>query len=172
MVNTPTLVEEDIARQIDASRASLAQTSQRGPTHPETAPARAHCPVGPRASLPTIRTLSSVEKLNAAAAREFWAAHWTISDAVLVVAGEGVEDLDLSIFKEWTTSGSPSQVAPLQPRLDGPRVILVDRPDAVQADVRIQQATVGRSHPGWAALKVGCGALGGPSGSRLTQGLR
>ena len=78
----------------------------------------------------------------------------------------------MSIFKEWTTSGSPSQVAPLQPRLDGPRVILVDRPDAVQADVRIQQATVGRSHPGWAALKVACGALGGTFGSRLNQVLR
>lgn len=137
------------------------------------AAARALWPVGSRSSLPTIGTLSSVEKPNAAAAREFWAAHWTISDAVLVVAGEGVEDLDLSIFKEWTTSGSPSQVAPLQPRFDGPRVILVDRPDAVQADVRIQQATVGRSHPGWAALKVACGALGGTFGSRPgTQVLR
>lgn len=74
------------------------------------AAARALWPVGSRSSLPTIGTLSSVEKLNAAAAREFWAAHWTISDAVLVVAGEGVEDLDLSIFKEWTTSGSPRRL--------------------------------------------------------------
>ncbi|MBU5197660.1 insulinase family protein [Cutibacterium acnes] len=201
LLNTTSLVEEDIARQIDAARASLAQTSQRGSSLAEmaaaralwpvgsrsslptigtlssveklnAAAARALWPVGSRSSLPTIGTLSSVEKLNAAAAREFWAAHWTISDAVLVVAGEGVEDLDLSIFKEWTTSGSPSQVAPLQPRLDGPRVILVDRPDAVQADVRIQQATVGRSHPGWAALKVACGALGGTFGSRLNQVLR
>ena len=172
LLNTTSLVEEDIARQIDAARASLAQTSQRGSALAEMAAARALWPVGSRSSLPTIGTLSSVEKLNAAAAREFWAAHWTISDAVLVVAGDGVEDLDLSIFKEWTTSGSPSQVAPLQPRLDGPRVILVDRPDAVQADVRIQQATVGRSHPGWAALKVACGALGGTFGSRLNQVLR
>ena len=172
LLNTTSLVEEDIARQIDAARASLAQTSQRGSALAEMAAARALWPVGSRSSLPTIGTLSSVEKLNAAAAREFWAAHWTISDAVLVVAGEGVEDLDLSIFKEWTASGSPSQVAPLQPRLDGPRVILVDRPDAVQADVRIQQATVGRSHPGWAALKVACGALGGTFGSRLNQVLR
>ncbi|GAE72671.1 protease [Cutibacterium acnes JCM 18916] len=30
LLNTTSLVEEDIARQIDASRASLAQTSQRG----------------------------------------------------------------------------------------------------------------------------------------------
>lgn len=76
---------------------------------------------------------------------------------------------------QYSRSGRPavpSQVAPLQPRLDGPRVILVDRPDAVQADVRIQQATVGRSHPGWAALKVACGALGGTFGSRLNQVLR
>ena len=126
LLNTTSLVEEDIARQIDAARASLAQTSQRGSALAEMAAARALWPVGSRSSLPTIGTLSSVEKLNAAAAREFWAAHWTISDAVLVVAGDGVEDLDLSILEEWTASGSPSQVAPLQPRLDGPRVILVD----------------------------------------------
>mgnify|MGYP001757826539 FL=1 len=98
LLNTTSLVEEDIARQIDAARASLAQTSQRGSSLAEMAAARALWPVGSRSSLPTIGTLSSVEKLNAAAAREFWAAHWTISDAVLVVAGEGVEDLDLSLI--------------------------------------------------------------------------
>ena len=31
---------------------------------------------------------------------------------------------------------------------------------------------MGRSHPGWAALKVACGALGGTFGSRLNQVLR
>ena len=172
LLNATSLAEEDIARQIDAARASLAQTSQQGSALAGMAAARALWPAGSRPSLPTIGTLSSVEKLNAAAAREFWAARWTTSNAVLVVAGEGVESLDLSAFGGWTASGCPSQVTPTQPRFDGPRVILVDRPDAVQADVRIQQATVGRSHPGWAALKVACGALGGTFGSRLNQVLR
>lgn len=151
---------------------SLAEANQRGSALAGLAAARALWPEGSRSALPTIGTLTSVEKLDAEAAREFWTAHWTLSDAVLVVAGEGVESLDLSVFEQWTAGGSPVEVAPSRSRVGGPRVILVDRPDAVQADVRIQQATVGRSHPGWAALKVACGALGGTFGSRLNQVLR
>ena len=172
LLRTTSLAQTDISRQIDMARASLAQTSQRGSALSGLAAARALWPEGSRSALPTIGTLTSVEKLDAEAAREFWAAHWTLSDAVLVVAGEGVEDLDLSVFERWMATGSAAEVVPATPRVGGPRVILVDRPDAVQADVRIQQATVGRAHPGWAALKVACGALGGTFGSRLNQVLR
>ncbi|MCG7369854.1 M16 family metallopeptidase [Cutibacterium avidum] len=172
LLRTTSLAQTDISRQIDMARASLAQTSQRGSALSGLAAARALWPEGSRSALPTIGTLTSVEKLDAEAAREFWAAHWTLSDAVLVVAGEGVEDLDLSVFERWMATGSAAEVVPATPRVGGPRVILVDRPDAVQADVRIQQATVGRGHPGWAALKVACGALGGTFGSRLNQVLR
>lgn len=172
LLKATSLAPADISRQVDVARASLAQTSQRGSALAGLAAARALWPEESRSSLPTIGTLSSVEKLDAEAAREFWAAHWTLSDAVLVVAGEGVEDLDLSVFEQWTATGSAAEIVPATPRVGGPRVILVDRPDAVQADVRIQQATVGRAHPGWAALKVACGALGGTFGSRLNQVLR
>lgn len=172
LLRTTSLAQTDISRQIDMARASLAQTSQRGSALSGLAAARALWPEGSRSALHTIGTLTSVEKLDAEAAREFWAAHWTLSDAVLVVAGEGVEDLDLSVFERWMATGSAAEVVPATPRVGGPRVILVDRPDAVQADVRIQQATVGRAHPGWAALKVACGALGGTFGSRLNQVLR
>lgn len=172
LLRTTSLAQTDISRQIDMARASLAQTSQRGSALSGLAAARALWPEGSRSALPTIGTLTSVEKLDAEAAREFWAAHWTLSDAVLVVAGEGVEDLDLSVFERWMATGSAAEVVPATPRVGGPRVILVDRPDAVQADVRIQQATVGSAHPGWAALKVACGALGGTFGSRLNQVLR
>ncbi|MDO4412631.1 pitrilysin family protein [Cutibacterium sp.] len=172
LLKTTSLAEADISRQIDVARASLAQTSQRGSALAGQAAARALWPEGSRSALPTIGTLSSVDRLSAEAAREFWAAHWTLSNAVLVVAGEGVEGLDLSVFEQWTASGSPVEVPPTTPRIDGPRVIVVDRPDAVQADVRIQQTTVGRTHPGWPALKVACGALGGTFGSRLNQVLR
>ena len=172
LLRTTSLAQTDISRQLDMARASLAQTSQRGSALSGLAAARALWPEGSRSALPTIGTLTSVEKLDAEAAREFWTAHWTLSDAVLVVAGEGVEDLDLSVFEQWTATGSAAEIVPAIPRVGGPRVILVDRPDAVQADVRIQQATVGRAHPGWAALKVACGALGGTFGSRLNQVLR
>lgn len=172
LLRTTSLAQTDISRQLDMARASLAQTSQRGSALSGLAAARALWPEGSRSALPTIGTLTSVEKLDAEAAREFWTAHWTLSDAVLVVAGEGVEDLDLSVFEQWTATGSAAEIVPATPRVGGPRVILVDRPDAVQADVRIQQATVGRAHPGWAALKVACGALGGTFGSRLNQVLR
>ncbi|WCC80952.1 insulinase family protein [Cutibacterium equinum] len=172
LLKATSLAPADISRQVDVARASLAQTSQRGSALAGLAAARALWPEGSRSSLPTIGTLASVEKLDAEAARQFWAAHWTLSDAVLVVAGEGAEDLDLSVFEQWTASESPAEVPSTTPRDGGPQVILVDRPDAVQADVRIQQATVGRAHPGWAALKVACGALGGTFGSRLNQVLR
>ncbi|MDU3749160.1 MAG: insulinase family protein, partial [Cutibacterium avidum] len=172
LLRTTSLAQTDISRQLDMARASLAQTSQRGSALSGLAAARALWPEGSRSALPTIGTLTSVEKLDAEAAREFWTAHWTLSDAVLVVAGEGVEDLDLSVFEQWTATGSAAEIVPATPRVGGPRVILVDRPDAVQADMRIQQATVGRAHPGWAALKVACGALGGTFGSRLNQVLR
>lgn len=57
-------------------------------------------------------------------------------------------------------------------RLDGPTVVLVDRPEAVQADVRAQLVTVGRGDQRWPALRVAAGALGGTFGSRLNTVLR
>ena len=57
LLNATSLAEEDIARQIDAARASLAQTSQQGSALAGMAAARALWPAGSRPSLPTIGTL-------------------------------------------------------------------------------------------------------------------
>lgn len=181
LLTRTSLDEADIARQVDAGRASLAQIAQRGGALAGLAVARATWTQGSRRRMPTIGTTSSLENLDADAAGSFWRGHWGPSGGVLVVAGERADELDLSAFEEWSggtlTSGDSgaghaSLIEQTASDGRGPRVVLVDRPEAVQADVRLQQCTCGRLDPGWAELRVAAGALGGTFASRLNRVLR
>jgi predicted Zn-dependent peptidase len=180
IVRSSALADEDVRRQIAQARAGLAQTAQNGPSLAGLAASRRVWPLGHRAARPTVGTGTTLEEITPGDVRAFRDATWRPVGAVLVLAGDGVESVELDAFSGWTgerTVGgvTPGAVGPTsgESGLAKPMsVLLVDRPDAVQADVRIQARVPGRQDPRWAALKVACAVLGGTFGSRLNTVLR
>ncbi|HSM04194.1 MAG TPA: pitrilysin family protein [Longimicrobiales bacterium] len=96
--------------------------------------------------------------------------------AGLVVAGD-VEEREVlevaeRIFGEWT-GAPPTQGDPAgEPRSRDRRILVVDRPGAVQSEIRIGHPGVPRAVRGYAALVVANAVLGGVFSSRLNLNLR
>ncbi|MVA76116.1 insulinase family protein [Auraticoccus sp. F435] len=93
--------------------------------------------------------------------------------ATLVLAGDLAEDpLDLvaDAFAGWQANPAGPELA--RPEPAPPSVLLVDRPGAVQADVRLAGPGTDRHDPRWPALLVGTTAVGGSFLSRLNRVLR
>lgn len=165
-------------RQVSQARAGLAQAAQSGPALAALAAARAVWPLEHRAARPTGGTGATLDAITPDDVRGFHESMWRPAGGVLVIAGEGVGSVGAGAFASWTGerqhgAETPAGVVPGEPAAGSARTVtLVDRPDAVQADVRAQALVPGRDDPRWAALKVACGALGGTFGSRLNSVLR
>ncbi|AZZ40357.1 insulinase family protein [Acidipropionibacterium jensenii] len=175
IVTSSALADEDVLRQMAQARSQLAQAAQNGPSLAGLAVSREVWPLGHRASRPTAGTASTLDAITTADVRDFRDATWLPAGGVLVLAGADVDGVDLGAFSQWTGAreDAAEEVRSDPIRADGPtRVLLVDRPDAVQADVRIQTRVPGRQDSRWAALRVACGVLGGTFGSRLNTVLR
>ena len=123
----------------------------------------------PRAGLP--RTLSSVTPDDV---RAFHGAFYGPAGTTLVLVGDldaGVLDLARQAFGSWR---NPQQEfgGHERPQPSRRAAWLVDRPGAVQADVRLGRFTVDRGDPRWADLQIATHALGGAFLSRLNRVLR
>ena len=117
---------------------------------------------------------SSVAAITAADVQAFHAANWRPAGATLVLAGELPVDViehASSVFGAWTGAGPAEHSAPVA--ADGPRrIVIVDRPGSVQADVRIGCVTTDRHDPEWPAMQIAAAAVGGAFSSRLNDTLR
>lgn len=104
----------------------------------------------------------------------YHARHYRPDGATLIVSGDlsGREFAQAAeAFGDWTNplEGYVSHQVP-EPRT--PRCWLIDRPGAVQADVRLGAFGIDRGDPRWADLQVATHALGGAFLSRLNRVLR
>ncbi len=97
------------------------------------------------------------------------------SGATLVVVGDvqpaTVVKQASRAFTEWVGHAGGSKFLAL-PDFDPAGITLVDRPGAVQSNIRIGGAAVGRTDPGYPALKLANLIFGGYFSSRLTENLR
>ena len=122
----------------------------------------------------------SISGITAADLHAFRDAHWLPNRAVLVIAGELPSDI-VGLIEQSFGSWTPAPDGTAQPAPDwrstttsgGRRMVhLVDRPDAVQAEVRICGRAIDRSDPRLPALQVASTAVGGSFLSRLNAVLR
>lgn len=116
----------------------------------------------------------SVEAVTTADVRAFHATYYRPEGATLVITGELPRDvfaLANASFGDWLVPGSVAfqHESPMPRR---PRCWIIDRPGAVQADVRLGCFGIDRSDPRWADLQVATHALGGAFLSRLNRVLR
>jgi len=121
-------------------------------------------------------TRESVESVGPAEIREYWEERFRPSGGGLVVVGDvdvgEVEGLARSFFGGW--KGAPEKPEPFtaDPRSRERRIIVVDRPGAVQSEIRIGQVGVSRSSRYYFPLQIFNTVLGGAFTSRLMLNLR
>jgi zinc protease len=118
-------------------------------------------------------TLGSMTRTDA---RDFHAAHFRPVGATLVAAGdvtlEEVEALAERCFGGWEGAPPPLPAPAPAPRYDRTTLVLVDRADAVQSEVRVVHPGVPRDTGDYVETQVMNAVLGGTFASRLNLNLR
>jgi predicted Zn-dependent peptidase len=138
--------------------------------------ARELFPASARLSRPRKGTEDTVARIDAAGVRAFYQAHVRPATATAVVVGD-LTDVDLDAILAGTLggwAGHPAEPAPMPPVTadDTGRVVIVDRPDAVQTQLLIGRTGPDRHDRVWPALVLGTYCLGGTLTSRLDRVLR
>ncbi len=133
-------------------------------------------PASARLSRPRKGTGDTVARIDTAGVRAFYQAHLRPATATAVVVGDltgaGLDAVLAGTLGGWT--GDAAEPVPMPPVTadDTGRVVIVDRPDAVQTQLLIGRAGPDRHDRVWPALVLGTYCLGGTLTSRLDRVLR
>ncbi|MGW1074539.1 M16 family metallopeptidase [Streptomyces sp. NPDC002537] len=133
-------------------------------------------PADARISRPRQGTEETVARIDAAAVRAFYEAHVRPATTTAVVVGDftGV-DLEAALadtLGAWTGSAAEPRPVPPITADDTGRVVIVDRPGAVQTQLLIGRIGADRHDRVWPAQVLGTYCLGGTLTSRLDRVLR
>ena len=133
-------------------------------------------PASARLSRPRGGTEDTVARIDEAAVRAFYQAHVRPETATAVVVGDltgvDLDDVLAGTLGGWT--GDAAEPVPTPPAVAGDtgRVVIVDRPGAVQTQLLIGRTGPDRHDRVWPALVLGTYCLGGTLTSRLDRVLR
>ncbi|MFE2375088.1 M16 family metallopeptidase [Streptomyces sp. NPDC059398] len=168
----PSEVERIVGNRLDEIPHELANPARRAAKQlsKELFPATA------RMSRPRQGTEETVGRIDAAGVRAFYDAYVRPSTATAVVVGDlAGTDLDAVLAEtlgEWKgNAGTPRPVPPITADDTG-RVVVVDRPGAVQTQLLIGRIGADRHDRVWPAQVLGTYCLGGTLTSRLDRVLR
>lgn len=133
-------------------------------------------PATARMSRPRQGTEETVQKIDSGAVRAFYEKHVRPATGTAVIVGDltGV-DLDALLadtLGSWTGSSAEPRPVPPVSADDTGRVIIVDRPGAVQTQLLIGRVGADRHDRVWPAQVLGTYCLGGTLTSRLDRVLR
>jgi zinc protease len=132
-------------------------------------------------SSPFARALSgsieSVASITQSDIREFHASHYVGGGASMLVVGDIEADEAMSLaerfFGDWDGAAPATQAeVPVAPRSETVQLVVVDRPGAVQSEIRVGHVGADRTAPDYFALAVMNSILGGAFSSRLNLNLR
>ncbi|MET7698101.1 pitrilysin family protein [Streptomyces sp. NPDC005485] len=133
-------------------------------------------PATARMSRPRQGTEETVQSIDSAAVRAFYERHVRPATATAVVVGDLTgTDLDALLAEtlgSWTGSSAEPRPVPPVTADDTGRVIIVDRPGAVQTQLLIGRIGADRHDRVWPAQVLGTYCLGGTLTSRLDRVLR
>jgi zinc protease len=127
----------------------------------------------------------SVQKIKASDIRDFYARNYHPENSILIMVGDirAADGFRLAgkHFSGWkademphaagrTTDGMPTGSAPTSNSTR--QIVVVDKPDAVQTEIRIGNRGIPRGSSEYLALTVANQILGGPATNRLYKALR
>jgi predicted Zn-dependent peptidase len=175
-LRSPTFADSEIERlvrnRLDEIRLELANPGRRAAKQL----AQELFPASARMSRPRRGTEETVARIDAAGVRAFYQAQVRPAGATAVIVGD-LTGVDLDAVLAGTLGGWAGGHAEPEPGAppgtdDTGRVVIVDRPGAVQTQLLIGRAGPDRHDPVWPALLVGTYCLGGTLTSRLDRVLR
>ncbi|MGD7706562.1 M16 family metallopeptidase [Microlunatus sp. Y2014] len=172
-IREPALADEDVRRQVALRQAEIDQTRANSAATATLAFRRRVLHPDARAGRPTGGEHETVAALEAEAVREWYAGHVGPERATLVLGGEFAEDpmiLAEECFGDWERA--TGVVEHPRPDRGASRCVIIHRPGAVQADIRLGGWGVDRDDPRWPALRVAVYPMGGSFNSRLNAELR
>jgi zinc protease len=125
---------------------------------------------------PIIGDEARVQSFDSDAAAAFHQRRFTPGNTAIVVAGAVTVDEALSeverAFGDWRGESRPAPAPTTDPRVERTTIFLVDRPSAVQSELRLGHVGVPRDHPDYYALLVLNTIVAGAFTSRLNMTLR
>ncbi len=118
----------------------------------------------------------SVSRIALDDVRRFYLSNYLPNNAALVVSGditpEAAIDFARRSFGEWEKGAQPPRPQVNPARIEGSRVYVIDRPQAVQSEIRIGHIGVARTSEDYFAISVMNALLGGVFNSRINLNLR
>jgi zinc protease len=125
--------------------------------------------------MPGSGTAESLQALTRADFVDFHKRYFVPNNALVAVVGDitaadamaGIE----KFFGDWASAELPA-FNPIEPPQPTKRVIVVDRPDSVQTEIRVGQLGLPRKHDDYETLDQAVKILGGEGANRLQQVLR
>lgn len=175
---TPAYDPRDVARHQALRVAELEQALVNGGQSATMAVRQLRWAAGTRSSRMVGGTRRSVSAITAEDVAAFHAAHWGPEGSVVVLAGDfgidvfSVLNRTLGAWRGTTRPRVQSSLDQFAPLPSTRTIKLVDRPGAVQIDLRIAGIGVDRHDPDWPALQVASVAVGGSFLSRLNRVIR
>jgi zinc protease len=121
--------------------------------------------------------IQSITKITVSDLQQFHERYYQPSNSVLAAVGDISARRALRLAKKyfgsWQGSGvrAPSRMPQPQP-LGRRQIVVIDKPDAVQTEIRVGSAAIPRGSPNYLALNVANQILGGPANNRLFEALR
>lgn len=176
LVRRPTFPEAEVERVRDERLTTIQQRRGTPSSVADEAQSRWIFAPGTVFARPLGGMLRTVEGIHRGEITAFHARRYRAAGATLVAAGDAGVDEIVALaerwFGDWDGAGEPSTPAQVRPRLDRTTVILVDRPGAVQSEIRIGHVGIERTAPDYPAVTVMNAILGGTFSSRLNLNLR
>jgi zinc protease len=173
-VREPTLAERDVNRHVQLRLAEIEQSQANSAQSANIAFRAAVYDESSRASRMNGGEPETVSQVDRGVVAGFHTEQFGPARATLIMAGEFATDpvaLAQECFGDWQNPAQqevPTQLPASAPR----RVLLVDRPGAVQADIRYGGFGIDRLDPRWSDITVAGYAMGGAFLSRLNAVLR
>jgi zinc protease len=125
--------------------------------------------------LPNSGTAESIASLTRADLQEYHKKYFVPNNMILAVVGDvtGEEAFGAAerVFGKWPRADVPA-VKPVEPPPPTRRVVIIDKPDAVQTEIRVGHLGIPRKHPDYMALDLAFKILGGEGANRLHRVLR
>ena len=123
-----------------------------------------------------IGTNESVARIGLEDVRRYYAQHFLPNNASVIFAGDfkAGEAVRLAeeMFGDWKPGPEPHRPPVSPQRFEASRIYMIDRPQAVQSEIRVGHVGVERSTGDYFALSVMNALLGGVFNSRINLNLR
>ncbi len=173
----PTFPADEIERQRKAHLSEIVEAREDAGTLAEVAFSRALYGPDHPYGRSNLGTEESMQRIGEADLREFWQRWFRPDNAALVVVGAidaaSLRALAERLWGSWTAAPVATASKAEAPAVTtAARVVIVDKPGAPQAELRIGRIGTVRTTPDFAALQVLNEAIGGGFTSRLNLDLR